>query len=152
MPETRSRALDKILERGDSPKGFTEERQLTAQSFNLHVAWRDGLRTEGFAWSHYAGYQWKDEGSHEKLVVIFGGRALEIEGHHLGVLVEKIREGQLNGIREMVSSQATLLKQENPENEPIISSVKTYPDFEEVLKEIKGDGERDTGFAGKIGR
>ena len=57
---------------------------------------KTGARAEGFAWSHYAGYQWTDEGERERLVVIFGGRAVEIEGHNLGVLITEIREGQLN--------------------------------------------------------
>ena len=87
----------------DDEKSFTSERQHTAQAFNLHVERRDGRRAEGFAWSHYAGYQWTDEGNHERLVVVFGMRAVEIEGQNLGVLVGEIREGQLNSIRELAS-------------------------------------------------
>ena len=153
MPDVKSRFLNKILDdKGDAPKPFTSERQHTAQAFNLHIKRRDGRRAEGFAWSHYVGYQWTDEGSHERLIVIFGTRAVEIEGHHLGVLVEEICEGQLKSIHELVTGQKLLLEQDNPDNVPIIGSVKTYPDFEEVLKEIKGDGDHDTGFARKISR
>jgi hypothetical protein len=139
MPETKSRFAERILDaRGDDGKAFTSERQLTAQAFNLHVERRDGRHSEGFAWSHYVGYQWTDEGEKEKLVVIFGTRAVEIEGHNLGALVAEIREGQLNGIKELTTAQATL-KQANAENEPIINSVKTYPDFAEILRDIKGE-------------
>jgi hypothetical protein len=138
----RSRFLDKIIE-GKAPeaeaKSFTSERQHTAQAFNLHVERRDGRQAEGFAWSHYSGYLWTDKGDRERLVVIFGTRAVEIEGYNLGALVEEIRDGQLNGIRELVTGKTMLLEQANPDNEPIIASVRTYPDFEEVLKEIKGD-------------
>src|SRR5579862_6286229 len=144
MPE-KSRFLNKILEtkdaEPDAAKSYTSERQHTAQAINLHVERRDGRRSEGFAWSHYAGYQWTDLGSHERLVVVFGMRAVEIEGHNLGVLVSEIREGQLNFIRELASGQAKLLEQGNPDNQPIIASVKSYPDFAEVVKEIKGDDE-----------
>src|ERR1700681_4339251 len=140
MPEQRSKFVEKIfVEKGashEAEKSFTSERQHTAQAFNLHVERKDGRRTEGFAWSHYAGYQWTDEGSQERLVVVFGMRAVEIEGHNLGVLVSEIREGQLNSIRELAGGQAQLLQQGNPDNQPIITSVKSYPDFEEVLKEI----------------
>ena len=141
MPETKSRFLNRIIdEKGaDEAAPFTKERQHTAQAFNLHVERKDGRRTEGFAWSHYAGYQWTDEGERERLVVIFGARAVEIEGHNLGVLVTEIREGQLNSIRELASRQATLLEHEKPDGGPIISSVKSYPDFEQILKDIKGD-------------
>src|SRR5580698_2478763 len=143
MPETKSRFLNKILDGHEPEEGktFTSERQHTAQAFNLHVERRDGRRTEGFAWSHYAGYQWTDEGSHERLVVVFSMRAIEIEGHNLGVLVTEIREGQLNSIRELASGQAQLLQQGNPDNQPIIASVKSYPDFDDILKEINGEDE-----------
>lgn len=154
MPETKSRFINKILDakgiEQDGENSFTSERQHTAQAFNLHVERRDGRQTEGFGWSHYVGYQWTDMGEHERLVVVFGVRAVEIEGHNLGVLVKEIREGQLNGIRELASRQTTLLEQANPENEPIISSVKTYPDFEEILKGIKGEDEHDASHAGKV--
>jgi hypothetical protein len=139
MPETKSRFVERILDnKPDDGKAFTSERQHTAQAFNLHVERRDGRHSEGFAWSHYVGYQWTDEGEKEKLVVVFGTRAIEIEGHNLGALVAEIREGQLNGIKELTTAQATL-KHANAENEPIINSVKSYPDFAEILRDIKGD-------------
>jgi hypothetical protein len=142
MPEPpKSQFLTRIIEGKDQDgdaKAFTSERQFTAQAFNLHVERKDGRHSEGFAWSHYAGYEWADEGDHEKLTVIFGPRAVEIEGHNLSVLVAEIREGQLNSIRELATAQAAL-KQANAEDEPIISSIRTYPDFEQILKDIKGE-------------
>ena len=142
MPEAKSKFLHKLLEpAADAPRSFSKERQLSAQAFSLHVERRDGRRTEGFAWSHYLGYQWTNEGEHEKLVVLFGERAVEIEGHNLGVLVDEIRDGQLNGIRELAGGQNALLRQNNPDNEPIIATVRSYPEFEEILKEIKGEND-----------
>jgi hypothetical protein len=140
MPETKSRFVNRIIdEKAPDTAAYTKERQHTAQAFNLHVERKDGRKSEGFAWSHYAGYQWTDEGERERLVVIFGARAVEIEGHNLGVLVTEIREGQLNSIRELASRQATLLEHDKPDSGPIISSVRSYPDFEQILKEIKGE-------------
>lgn len=154
MPETKSRALQRILDEKtpgeDQGKSFTKERQHTAQAFNLHVERRDGRQAEGFAWSHYVGYQWTDEGNRERLVVVFGARAIEIEGHKLGILTEQIREGQLNGIRELVSRQATLLEHDSPEDQPVIMSVKSYPDFEDILKEIKGEDDDQQRHAKRI--
>jgi len=156
MPETKSKFLKDLIEKktpgADEPKSFTSERQHTAQAFNLHIERRDGKQAEGFAWSHYAGYRWTDEGTHERLVVIFGGRAVEIEGHHLGALVDEIREGQLNGIRELTSGQGTLLARDNPDNEPVVTRDTMYPDFEEILKEIKGEEKHETRFARKFER
>jgi hypothetical protein len=158
MPESTSRFAKRILEGRAAPadeddvRSFTSERQHTAQSFNLHVDRKDGRRAEGFAWSHYETYQWTDEGSHERLVVVFGRRALEILGHNLGVLVNEIREGQLNGIRELAGGQSMQLAQVNPDNQPIITGVKSYPEFEDILKAIKGEDERETRFTRKLER
>jgi hypothetical protein len=153
MPETRSRVAHKILEQsGEAAKSYTKERQLSAQSFALHVERRDGKSAEGFSWSHYVGHHWTRDEGNEKLVVLFGQRAVEVEGHNLGVLVEGIRDGQLNGIRELSSGQAMLLRQANPDNEPIIERVKCYPDFEEILKEIKGENDDKARFTQRIER
>ena len=145
MPETKSRFLNRIIEEkgADEAAPFTKERQHTAQAFNLHVERKDGRKTEGFPWSHYGGYQWTDEGHHERLVVLFSGRAVEIGGHNLGVLVTEIREGQLNSIRELASRQATLLEHEKPDGGPDYLSIRVYPDFGEILKEIKGEHDDD---------
>jgi hypothetical protein len=153
MRNAQSKFLDRILEpAGEGAKSYTSERQLTAQAFNLHVERRDGRRSEGFPWAHYAGYQWTDEGSHERLVLMFGARALEIEGHQLGALVNEIRDGQLNSVRELTTAQRTLLERDNPDNEPVITSVRSYPDIDEMLKEIKGEDERETRFAKRLER
>jgi hypothetical protein len=146
MHDTKNRFVNRILEKGEPAaegQPYTKERQHTAQAFNLHVERRDGRMAEGFAWSHYLGYRWSDEGDREKLVVIFGNRAVEIEGHNLGILVGQIREGQLNGIRELVSRQASLLNHDSPEDQPVIMSVKSYPDFEEIMNAIKGEEDDD---------
>jgi hypothetical protein len=153
MHNVKSKFLDRILEPGEGTKSYSSERQLAAQAFNLHVARRDGRQAEGFPWAHYAGYRWTDEGEHERLVLMFGMRVVEIEGYHLKALVDEIREGQLNSIREVTTAQRMQLERSNPDNEPVITSVKTYPDFEELLKEIKREGEtRETGFAKRLER
>src|SRR6202034_3905863 len=120
MHNAKSKFLDKILEpAGEGAKSYTSERQLSAQAFNLHVERRDGRCSEGFPWAHYSGYRWTDEGSHERLLLMFGPRALEIEGHHLGALVDEIRDGQLNSVRELTTAHRMQLERSNPDNEPI---------------------------------
>ena len=157
MPEGKSKFLERILDKdaagaAEHPS-FTSERQLTAQAFNLHIERKDGRRSEGFAWSHYVGYRWTDDGEKERLIVLFGMRAIEIEGHHLGLLVREIREGQLNSVRELTSAQCTLLSNNASGMEPVIERVTSYPDFEELFKEIKkGEEGDDTGFARKTRR
>lgn len=157
MPEAiKSRTLDRILDRNsgndDEEKAFGKERQHTAQAFTLHVEWKDGRRSEGFAWAHYLGYRWADDGHNERLILIFGERALEIEGHNLGALVSEIREGKLNNIWEMPSQQVTLF-QANHSDQPVISSIQSSPDVEDILKQIKGENDHDkTGHARRAQR
>jgi hypothetical protein len=143
---TSSKFLRRILEmQGDLPEDHepmpsTAERQLTAQASTLLVEWLDGRRVEGFPWSQYGGCRWTDDGEHETLVILFGTRGfLEITGLNLRVLLPYIREVQLTGVRELPSSQRKQLEQMNPENLAIIARIRAYPDFEEVLKEIKGE-------------
>ena len=83
-------------------------------------------------------------------VVTVGQGAVEIEGQNLGVLVNEIREGQLNSIRELTTGKTQLLLQGNPDNEPVISGVKTYPDLDQILKDLKGEEEHETGPAGRV--
>jgi len=149
MSETHmsSKYLRRILEQqGDhtedhEPMPSTAERQLTAQALNLLVEWLDGRRSELFPWAQYGGCRWTDDSEHETLVLLFGIRAVEITGLNLKVLIPHIREGQLNGIRELPSGIRKQLEQMNPENLAIIASIRVYPDFAEVLKEIKGDSD-----------
>lgn len=82
--------------------------------------------------------------------MLFGERAVEIEGHNLGILIAEIREGQLNGIKELVSRQVTLFESANPENQPVIASVRSYPDFEEILSEIKGEDHDKRGHTKRV--
>ena len=153
MPEEKqSQFLRKIMnERSDLPEdnGYASERQLTAQAFNLQAEKRDGRHSEGFGLSHYSGNRWTNEGEHETLVILFGPRALEIKGHNLRVLLDEVREGKLNTVKEMISAQAEL-KEASGDSEPIIKEIRMYPDFEEILKELKGDDGHDPGFARKV--
>jgi hypothetical protein len=147
----KNRVVERILGQTDeSQKASSKERQHTAQAFTLHVEWRDGRKTEGFAWAHYLGYRWTDDSEKERLVLIFGERALEIEGHNLEKLVEDIRDGKLNGIREMNSARQTQLRNENPDREPVISAIHSFPDVEEIFREIKGERDGKAGYAGRI--
>jgi hypothetical protein len=156
MPETMQNRFTEALIRNsgrghadDQDRSFTSERQHAAQAFNLHVERRDGRQKEGFAWAHYLGYQWTDEGSHERLVLMFGARAVEIDGHNLGVLVDEIREGKLNGIKELSGAQALSLQQANPDNQPIITSVRSYPDFDVLMRDLRGgEDDHETRHAG----
>lgn len=156
MHEGQSRAIRDILGEKPQDKGYTSERQHAAQSFNLHIDKRGGLHSEGFCWSQYVRYRWTDEGDQERLVILMGmAGAIEIEGHNLGLVVNDIRECKLNGLPETLTAEIEL-KRATGYGGAIISSVKMYPDFDELFQEIKGDGKGDarghSGFSSRVGR
>jgi hypothetical protein len=131
----------------DQKKTYTSEH--TAQAQNLQVEYKTGRLVDVFTWPMFRRARWTDEGEHERLTIVFADGLIEIEGHNLRVLLDQINEGKLKGVKEQISSQVTLM-QANAAEEPVIRAVRSYPDFEEVLQEVKGDGDRSTGFAGKV--
>ena len=145
MPEARSKFVERILDtKPEDGKAFTSERQLTAQALALHVDYRDGLSSEGAAWSHLGRYKWRDNGNHETLRIILGPMcAMEIVGHNLKILVGEIREGQLNGIKEMLSGQSALAVHDGSKD-PVINSVTAYPDFDQLFEEIKEEAKGES--------
>jgi len=75
-------------------------------------------------------------------VILFGARALEISGQTLRDLVDEIREGKLYRVTEKVTAQAAMLDA-TADKEPIIREIRIYPDFEDILKDIKGGYQRE---------
>jgi hypothetical protein len=84
-------------------------------------------------------------GENERIIMLFSDGAIEIEGHNLKPLEDEIREYKLNSIREMATAAQMQLRHANPSGEPIISAIRSYPDVEEILREIKGEDENDKG-------
>ena len=122
------------------PRSSTRERQLTAEARSLLVEYLDGRRSEGFAWMHYAGFEWEDDGPDgERLTILFDPRFLEITGSNLGVLIDDIRDGRLNRLREMPGARRKQLEHSNPDNEPLIRAIRAFPSFRSILEEIRGD-------------
>ena len=144
MSDVRNHVVERILSRVGTGDGasyvhsHTSERQRSAQALHLHVESRDGKEAEGGPWLTQTRYKWRDLGNQERLRLLFGDWGVEIEGHNLMVLVDEIREGQLNGIRELSTPEETMLEQDNPQNEAIITSARCYPDFDQAFEEIKG--------------
>lgn len=145
MPDEMRRAswAKFMNDKSDHPEdypAYSSERQLTAEARSLLVEFMDGRHLEGFAWMHYAGFEWTDEGPEgERLTILFGPRFVEIFGRNLGVLIDDIREGKLNRIREMPAARRKQLEHSNPDNLPIIRAIRVYPDFRAILEEIRGD-------------
>ena len=79
---------------------------------------------------------------------MFGARAVEIDGHNLGVLVDEIREGKLNGIKELSGAQALSLQQANWITSRSLRPCVRFPDFDELINELRGgDDDHETRHA-----
>jgi hypothetical protein len=129
-----------------------KERQHGITAFTLRVKYRNGRRIEAFAWSHYAGYQWAAlADGQERLTLMFGTRAVIVEGQGLQNLLREINEGRRRTITEMTEPEARLVLAEGEGDKAVVSRITVKPDFEEIVKEIAGE-EHDTGFARKVGR
>ncbi|HTU44892.1 MAG TPA: hypothetical protein VMF91_07510 [Bryobacteraceae bacterium] len=100
--------------------------------------------------SHYSDYEWTDEGDKERLVILFGMRALTIEGELLAGTVDLLNEGRLTHIEEMTHSKVQELKRDNPHRLPIISRVTVDPDFQTILSAIKGEEEDEIRYPRRV--
>ena len=136
----------------DPTDSTTRERQGNSDAFSLEVKFKDGRRKQTFPWALYAGHEWSDEDGMECLTVLFGMRVLIIRGYNFEPLNRDLTMGKLTSIRKHNSHQVKLLTNQNTENIPVIVEIEAYPNYRQIVAEMKGDNERDTGKAGKIAR
>jgi hypothetical protein len=154
MPDAKVKSFAETFLKDAHREGddVDKERQHGITAFTLRVKYRNGRRIEAFAWSHYAGYQWTAlADGQERLTLLFGTRAVIIEGCRLESLLREINEGRRRTIAEMTEPEARLALAEGERDKPVVSRISVKPDFEEIVKEIAGE-EHDTGFVGKIRR
>jgi hypothetical protein len=147
MHEEKSRVwVEKFMnDKSDLPEDYppySSERQLSAEARSLLVEYLDSRRSEGFTWMHYGGFEWEDDGPDgERLTILFGARFLVIFGSNLSVLIDDIREGKLNRIREMPGARRKQLEDSNPDNLAIIREIRAYPSFRSILEDIRGEND-----------
>lgn len=129
----------------------TRERQGNSEAFSLQVKFKDGRRKQSFPWALYGGHEWTDEDGMECLTVLFGLRVLILRGYHFESLDRDLSLGKLTSIRQHNSHQVQLLKHENAENIAVIVEIEAYPNYRQIVAEMKGD-EHDAGKSGKAAR
>jgi hypothetical protein len=122
-------------------KAFVAEREGSAQAFCISVRAADGRDVEGFAMSLYVRHKWLDRNARvERLVLIFNGAAICIEGHHLQRGLDALEEGKLKRIQVQDSNEIALIRGHNADTrkaedkEPIVSRVLISPRFDTVLE------------------
>jgi hypothetical protein len=131
--------------RGDDADGITREHQANVQAFALSVVFKDHRKRQTFAWSMYSGHEWTDDGTIETIVVLFGERGCKVRGYRLAALDRELSLGKRAAIREHTRAQAESLLVAEGE-EPIIISIETFPEFDEMLAHIRGES-HDNGHA-----
>jgi hypothetical protein len=153
MPDAKTKSFAQALMKEQPPANDTE-RQIGIQAFTLRVKYSNGRRVEGFSWHHYAGYEWDGEGEKEKLTLLFGMRAVVVEGYRLQNLLREIDDGRRRTLKEMSDTEARLALNTPEENEPVITRITAEPSFLEVIKELKGEATSatKTGFTERFGR
>ena len=147
---TRGGADDR--EAQDAESASTRERQGNSEAFSLEVRFKDGRRKETFAWALYGGHEWTDEGDMECLTVLFGTRVLILKGYNFESCNRDLKLGKLASIRQHNSHQVQSLKHENAEGVPVIVEVEAYPSYRQIVAEIKGEDEHETGHVGRLQR
>ncbi len=101
----------------------------------------------------YRGYQWLDsEDGTERIAILFGERVLEVEGHRLELLLRDIDDMRRRHLVELTERDATLAFNTPQENEPVITRIRSYPEFGELLAQIKGENPRETRFTERVKR
>lgn len=125
----------------DWRKAFTVERDGSAQPFCISVRLQNGRGAVGIAMSLYLRHWWLDDGGRtEKLILLFSGGAIYLEGRHLQRGVDALEEGKLKRIQEQSKNEISLIKGRNadlrkPEDkEPFVARVVVMPSLQQALE------------------
>jgi hypothetical protein len=152
MPEAvKRKALERILDRGEDVKTHTSERQHAAEAFVLHLEYKDGRSSENIPWMRFVRANLTDHSSHERLTVLFDNCVVEIDGHNLKPIEDALRENKLKGISEMLSQQVTLKRSEGI-MEPLVSSIRCYPEIDVAISQMKGEDDDQGRHARRVQR
>jgi hypothetical protein len=132
-------------------KAFLTEREGSGQAFCISVRHADGREADGFAMSLYVRHHWLDRNARvERLLLLFSGGAICVEGQHLQRGLDALEEGKLRRIQAQDTNEIALIRGHNADTrkaedkEPVVSrvlvspSVKTLLETDESLAEIAG--------------
>jgi hypothetical protein len=115
------------------------ERQPMAESHTVTAIFKEGRRRRGFAMAHYSDYEWTEAGNGERLVVLFGNRALTIEGELLDGVILLLETGRLTHVQELTQREVESLRRDNPGRKPIVTRLTVEPELQDMLSAIKGE-------------
>jgi hypothetical protein len=122
-------------------RAFLVEREGAAQSFCVSVRPADGREADGFPMHLYIRHKWLDRRARlEKLVLLFDGGAIYVEGEHLQRGLDALEEGKLKRIQVQDGNEIAAIKGRNAdlrkaeEKEPIVSRAVVSPAFDALLE------------------
>jgi hypothetical protein len=142
----------------EGAKGPSHERGFLGQATNLRVWDKSGRLAAGLSWASYVTDQWADEGTQERLTLVFASRYVVLWGSHLLALVRQIDEGRLRNIVEADELRAEQLRAENAdirdENKKaaIVLRAEVGPEIETMVSALKGEEEHEARHARRFER
>ena len=140
----------------DAAKGPMQERGFAAQATNLRIWNKDGRLAAGLSWASYVTDEWEDEGTAEKLTLVFASRYVLLYGHHLLGLVRQIDEGRLRSVVEVDGLRAQELAAENAgirdesKKTSIVVRVEVGPQIDELVSDLKGEEDDETRYPRRV--
>lgn len=133
---------EKEEEHPDWRRAFLVEREGATQAFCVSLRDADGRTVAGFAMSLYLRHWWLDGGGRmERLVLLFNGGALYIEGWYLQRGLDALEEGKLKRIQIQDENEIGAIRSRNAdirkpeEKEPIVCRAVVSPALTELLED-----------------
>jgi hypothetical protein len=132
-------------EMGEGVKGPSHERAFSGEATNLRIWDKTGRLAAGLSWASYVTDQWADDGTEERLTLVFASRYVVLRGSHLLALVRQIDEGKLRNIVEVDDLRAEQMRAENAdirdENKKvaIVRRAEVGPKIETMVSALKGE-------------
>lgn len=122
-------------------KGMESGRQQTYRAYALQVKFKDGRRSEGFAWAWFNFYQFETSPEEDVLTLLFTHRAVILKGFFLHLLLPKIEDENLHTLQELTDREAFMQVKENErvpvdQQLPAITSAETVPNFNDLIQNL----------------
>ena len=122
--------------------GFRGDNAGGVGPFCLSLRFKDGRQWDGFSMSLYVRHHWMDDGGRtDRLILVFSGGGVYVEGHHLKRQVEALlEEGKLKRIQEHDRAEVAAItaynldKRKAEDKEPIVLRIVVSPAIEAVLE------------------
>ncbi len=126
----------------DQRDASKREIQHTGRSYVLRVLQADGRSAEGFSWSWFSFFEWRQDSREEILTLVFTSRILTITGRHLKGLMDDINDEKCKEIQVLSKTEIAACEEHNrggKDLKRIVCSAESHPTFDQLLDHLKGE-------------